>query len=80
LDLKNKVTTEELQYFIDLIVLHGKYPEFLEFFKVFSSNMNKIEASLNSENNKKILTVLFDDENIGLVHVNFINFNHFCYF
>lgn len=70
-NLKNKVTTEELQYFIDLIVLHGKYPEFLEIFKVFIAKNNKQEADMDLENHKKIINVLFDDGNIEHIHVNF---------
>ena len=70
-DLKNKLTYEELQYFVDLIILHGKYTDILEIFIVFSTHADKFDIRTNSENNKKILTLLFDDENISHIHVIF---------
>ena len=69
MDLKNKVTIEDLQYFIELIILHGKYTEFIDFFRIFALTDTHTEPALNLENNKKILTVLFDDENIKYIHV-----------
>jgi len=70
-ELKNKVTLEEMQYIIELIILHGKHAEFIDFFRMFSSTNAKTDPALNLENNKKILTILFNDENIKFVHVIF---------
>lgn len=68
-DLKSKIQIEDLQYFIDLIALHGKFTEFLEIFKIFLTKNLLIIFDPNLENNKKVLSVLFDDYNIEIIHV-----------
>lgn len=69
-DLKNKTTVDIVKFFVDLIILHGKYTEFIEIFKIYTTkNIGSEYLDLTLENNKKILSVLFDDYNIELIHV-----------
>lgn len=65
-DLSMKVNEEDLEYFVDLICLHGRYPEFLKVFDIIAKNH---ENNPSSEISKKILTSFLIDDKINMINV-----------
>lgn len=73
-DLSMKINEEDLEYFIDLICLHGRYPEFLKVFDIIAKNY---ENNPSSEISKKILTSFLIDDKLNLIDVINILVEHF---
>lgn len=79
-ELSTKISTEDLDFYIDLICLHGKYPEFIQIFNIIATN-NLINPS--SEISKKLLDILLNENKIIFISVFiilFIYFNNFYNF
>jgi len=56
----------DINYFVELIALHGKYPDFLEFFDIILSTSE--EKSNNPELHKLVLSTLLNNN-----HFDFLN-------
>jgi hypothetical protein len=72
-ELATKVYEEDLEYFIDLICLNGRYPEFL---KVFETIAKTYEINPSNDISKKLLSTILIDEKIHLIDVKLKFFKH----
>lgn len=65
--LSLEITTLDLDYFVGLIMMHGKYAEFLSIFEVLLQNAEHQPDSSQLQNN--VLDIIFDESLINLLNV-----------
>jgi inositol 1,4,5-triphosphate receptor type 3 len=60
-NLFGQLTSQDFRYFIELIKVHGKYPEFLDFYETILDTTEK--QSNSSDLQKLVIQNIFDSEN-----------------
>ena len=65
--LSYQVSENDLHFFVELIAIHGFFPEFLEIFEILIENCN--DQSQNLEIQKKVLRVLLNQSTLTEVYV-----------
>jgi hypothetical protein len=63
------VTDSELEYYTEMITIHGHFPEFLEVFEILNKEASFGSSSPNAEIAKKVIRVLLNESYIEYITV-----------